>query len=307
VLYIEVSHGNKIDIVHQSHTVTDSDDSADELDAAKIASKKKSAPQWIEQIEKDNACKEHIGQFCLKFATHHHHLSKEEIGTWAILMVNKIYSLVSMEYSMLYYKTHHYSSTTVPPKSLKIGDKKPEPKAPKNPATDLTSQQTINPFATPAAMAYPYGFNPPPYMYPPHPGMPPIMPGYSPPYPSGSHHYDSPRYRQSYHRDDHLPSSDPPEQIEDVSQFPLITDWLHSLDNGSRGADGHNFSQFISFFERHKYIRICDIADNLSASALSSKCEGIADGTAQNIVSYAKVDTKNIRRREAKRGKARHY
>jgi hypothetical protein len=154
---------------------------------------------------------------------------------------------------------------------------------------------------------YQYGFNPHAYMYPPPP-MPPFMPGYNSPYPSGSsRHYENNRSRYSYRHDDNLPSSDPPEEIEDVSQFPLISDWLQQLDNGPRGADGHHFSQFVSFFERHKYIRICDIADNLSASSLSAKCDGIADGTAQNIISYAKADTKAIRRKEAKRGKAHLY
>jgi hypothetical protein len=189
--------------------------------------------------------------------------------------------------------------TTVPPKALKIGDKKPELKAETHaPTTELPQH---------LSMAYQYGFNHLIYMYPPPP-MPPFIPGYSLPYPSGSsHNYESHHPRYSYCHNNNMPSSDPPEEIEDVSQFSLISEWLQELDNGPHGADGHHFSQFVPFFQHHKYIRICDIADNLDASSLSAKCEGIADGTAQNIISYARADTKAIRRREAKKGKACLY
>jgi hypothetical protein len=74
--------GERPDRTRLSSTTTDSNkDSTNELDPAKITSKKKSATQWIEQIEKDNTCEEHIRKFCLKFTIHHHQLSKEVIGT----------------------------------------------------------------------------------------------------------------------------------------------------------------------------------------------------------------------------------
>ena len=106
-----------------------------------------------------------------------------------------------------------------------------------------------------------------------------------------------------------LPSSDPPEEIEDVTLFPRVSDWLQQLDTGSRGTDGHNFAQFIQFFQELKYVCICDIADNLTADSLITKCDNIAEGTAQKIVSYAKLDTRAIRRKEEKRarGSKAHY
>lgn len=110
----------------------------------------------------------------------------------------------------------------------------------------------------------------------------------------------------AYHDD--IPSSDPPEEVEDVTLFPRVSQWLVSLDGGPRGADDHNFSQFVALFEQLKYTRICDIADNLAADVLLTRCEDMAEGTAQRIISYAKADTKRIRNYQRNGGrKGRYY
>jgi len=109
-----------------------------------------------------------------------------------------------------------------------------------------------------------------------------------------------------------MPSSDPPmEDIEDVTLFPQISDWLHDLDAGRRGVDGHNFSAHVDYFAERKYIRICDIADDITPTELSTS-SGMAEGTAKRLISYAEADTLVIRRKEKKRAhdkkaRPRHY
>ena len=126
-------------------------------------------------------------------------------------------------------------------------------------------------------------------MYPPAFSYPPPPPSYS---------------RSRY---DDIPSSDPPEEFgEDVTLFPRLSQWLVELDEGPRGADGHNFSQFVHGFEQEKYFRICDVAD-LSVGDVCGILTGIAQGTASKLVSYAKQDTELIRKKEKRRGRDKRY
>jgi hypothetical protein len=97
-----------------------------------------------------------------------------------------------------------------------------------------------------------------------------------------------------------MPSSPAPEDIEDVSLFPRISGWLHDLDSGPRGVDGHDFSAWADYFSERKYIRICDIADGLTPAELS-KSSGMAEGTAKRLISYSEADTQTIRKKEKKR------
>jgi hypothetical protein len=99
-----------------------------------------------------------------------------------------------------------------------------------------------------------------------------------------------------------MPSSDPPEELEDVTIFPRLAQWLADLDAGPRGADGHNFAQFAIIFESEKYFRICDIADSAaSVEILMAMCIGMARGTASKILAYAQKDVDVIRKKEGKR------
>lgn len=97
-----------------------------------------------------------------------------------------------------------------------------------------------------------------------------------------------------------MPSSEPPtEDVEDVTLFPQISEWLRNLDDGRHGADGHNFSTFIGYFTEHKYIWISDIADGLTPADLT-KGARMAEGTAKCLISYAEADTLAIRKKEKK-------
>lgn len=280
---------------------SDSDDINKDLDPSSIATKKKSASQWIAQIQKDNVCDEHPNEACLKFTTHHHQLSKQEMGAWALFL------------------THDYTSTTQPPHQLKLGNQKPDSKktasTQSGPSGQETAQSTPHGLQTLPSMLSPtivpplypnYGYNP--FVYHP-PVIPP--PSFPPPgYASSSTHHHSHYYGSGYPYQDNIPSSDLPEEVEDVTLFPHISDWLSQLDIGPRGVDGLNFTQFSAFFEQLKYIHICDIADNMTAETLLAKCDYIAEGTAQKIFSYAKLDTQTIHWKEEKEQKARrnwHY
>jgi len=69
---------------------SDSDIARDDvIDAKKFSSKKKSGPQWVAQIERDNACTEHPGHACIKtLPIGHHQLTKSEMSTWAIFLAS---------------------------------------------------------------------------------------------------------------------------------------------------------------------------------------------------------------------------
>ena len=125
-----------------------------------------------------------------------------------------------------------------------------------------------------------------------------MLPGpYEPPPPHRSHW--APRYGTCAPTN-MMPSSEPPtEDVEDVTLFPQISEWLRNLDDGRHGADGHNFSTFIGYFTEHKYIWISDIADGLTPADLT-KGARMAEGTAKCLISYAEADTLAIRKKEKK-------
>jgi hypothetical protein len=49
--------------------------------------------------------------------------------------------------------------------------------------------------------------------------------------------------------------------LRNPTLFPMIEDWLHGLDAGSCGVDGHNFAQYASNFNEHGFKRISEIAN----------------------------------------------
>jgi len=174
-------------------------------------------------------------------------------------------------------------STTNPPKELKLGDMpiKAKAKATKAEAAPLEPQPPAPPTMGFPQGGYPYPFTP----YGPLSHMPPWGSGY------GMHATAS---------SSRLPPSSPSgEDIEDVTLFPRISQWLRDLDDGPRG-DGHNFSAWVDYFAERKYMRICDITDGMSSLELS-KNSGMAEGTAKRLISYAEADTQVIRKREKRR------
>ncbi|KAG6848686.1 hypothetical protein H0H93_014862 [Arthromyces matolae] len=274
----------KASLIAKNESESDDENSGSDGDGARVEGKrvkssgKKSGPQWVAQLEHDNACQEHPGSACVKLTTGHYPLSKSDLSTWAIFLQSG------------------YPSTTQPPPKLKIGDA-PKPSRTPNTSTALTPAnmagiQLQPPFAGGSTHAYPYG-NP----------FPGFFPGYQVPQGFPYMPLPGPAYQTPtrYHGDFDMPSSDPPEEVEDVTLFPRITSWLEGLDNGVRGADGHHFSRFTEDLEREKFVRICDLADLSDVQELLGLCPGMAHGTGAKLLNYAKKDTNAIREKEQKR------
>ncbi|KAJ6594687.1 hypothetical protein B0H19DRAFT_1247341 [Mycena capillaripes] len=235
----------------------DVSDTGSEGDRKKGKSKKLSGPQWVAKLEASNACKEH-GVPCIKYASGHIQLSKTDLTTWSVFMING------------------YQSETTPPPRLKIGKQKDvETSGPAAPALPVA------PAVNPLMPAMPYG-------------VPPFNPwwttAYQTPVPPPRARYED------------IPSSDPVEDVEDVTLFPRIMTWLQGLDDGPRGRDGHDFSQFAPEFERQKYMRVVDLID-LNISHLTTLMPDMAHGTASKLLSYAVQDVEKIRRKEKKRAR----
>jgi hypothetical protein len=163
------------------------------------------------------------------------------------------------------------------------------------PVSATTSPSTPTPAPGVPTGMYPMGFNP--MMHP----FYPMMPGqYNPPTP-----VPPPRYYQSHvsgsssrHHAFEMPSSDPMEELDDITLFPRITDWLTELDRGPLGVDGYDFAQYSDFFATEKYVRICDLADShFTPASLSSACLGMPQGTADKLLNLCKKETVRIRKR----------
>jgi len=98
-------------------------------------------------------------------------------------------------------------------------------------------------------------------------------------------------------------SSSPPEvQTEDISVFPLLVDWLKSLDDGPRGVDNRDFAQYAQKFTEDEFLRVCDITD-LSAKEMTQICPGMTMGTALKIADYARQDTTVIRKQQKQKNR----
>jgi hypothetical protein len=155
----------------------------------------------------------------------------------------------------------------------------PEPKrSSKAPSVSETS--------APQAMPVPLGMPFPYYNYPPGLPTPPfIMQAAAPP----------PQYAQV-----NQVQVNPPQaaSTDDPTAFPVISEWLKALDDGPRGCDGHNFSQFIPNFEAQGIRRILEIADqtDFSRSDLMTICPGMSMGTAIILLKYARTDADLVRK-----------
>ena len=56
----------------------------------KVKNNKKSAPQWVEQIKKDNYCEEHAAACHKPAGREHHQYARDELGLWAMLLVSPV-------------------------------------------------------------------------------------------------------------------------------------------------------------------------------------------------------------------------
>jgi hypothetical protein len=245
---------------------SEGDGEGDEVDGKKVKSKTKSLPQLVAQLEADNACLEHGGHGCIKRTEGHVQLSKQDLSTWAIFLVCLH---LSFHCRLISVQKSGYASTTTPPPKLKVGSGQPKPvPAPQPPSM---------PAVTSMASMSPYG-------YPPAPWWPP---------------YQTPPAPQALNRYGDVPSS-PPQEIEDARLFPRLESWLRSLDDGPRGADDHNFSQYAPDFQREKYVRVVDL-ETLQVNDLKHLIPELPHGTATKILAYAMADITRIRKVEKKR------
>ncbi|KAJ6481486.1 hypothetical protein C8R47DRAFT_589375 [Mycena vitilis] len=247
---------------------SESEDS-DASDAAEVKKKKKkSLPQWVAELEQENACQEHGGHGCLKYTTGHVQLSKADLTTWAVFLQSG------------------YPSTTEPPPKLQVGGNK---KAATKAAAPVTPAAPAAP-PVPMSGLHMHGMPPPPYGYPGYPWQPPAPWGFQTPTPS----VNRGRYEDAL--------SSPPQVIEDNRLFPRMTTWLEDLDSGPRGTDGHSFTQFVGDFEKERYLRVVDLV-TLSIEEVIKAAPEMPQGTAAKILAYAKSDVEAIRKRERKRAR----
>jgi len=148
-----------------------------------------------------------------------------------------------------------YTSTLVPPHHLKLEDAPPATRAALPKESPSVQSLQIYPPVNPAAFS---GY-PGPFGYPQQPFTP---------YPLFYQMPTAPSTSQRTHFVETMPSSDPPEELDDVRLFPHLCQWLQDLDDGVRG-DGHNFIQVIDNFEHEKYNHIVDLVDLTVADVMN--------------------------------------
>jgi hypothetical protein len=101
------------------------------------------------------------------------------------------------------------------------------------------------------------------------------------------------RYQQMHDTD---PSSD----IDDPTSFPHTNNWLHELDAGNRGIDGHNFTQYANILTENMFMRISQL-ENMPKEDLLRLCPSMPAGTAPLVLGYARKDCGVIRKNEMQR------
>ena len=91
--------------------------------------------------------------------------------------------------------------------------------------------------------------------------------------------------------------------LDDPTLFPHVEGWLESLQNGPRGADGDNFTQYDAALIAHGYKRIFHLArDNFTIEELQRVCgNDMTEGLAHSLLEYAKHDTAKIVKEESDR------
>lgn len=208
-----------------------------------------------------------------------------DLSTWAIFMV-RIDSGLHKYCTEKLLQQNGYPSKTTPPPKLKLSNKKDS-----DPTSGSQPAPTVP--AVPAVMAAPTVNPVMPAM---HPFGIPFPPWWAGPYQTPA---PPPPPKARY---DDIPSSDPIEDMEDVTLFPRISDWLQALDTGPRGQDEHHFVQFTGDFAREKYVRIVDLVD-VTIGDLQTLIPEIAQGTAKRLLDYAVKDVETIRRKEKRRAR----
>jgi hypothetical protein len=78
---------------------------------------------------------------------------------------------------------------------------------------------------------------------------------------------------------------------------PLLSEWIKRLDSGSRGKDGHSFTQFLPAYELQGVVRLLDfyrleVKHILRLVAECNDVDYMHYGTAQRLHDYAQADVK---------------
>jgi len=232
------------------------DEDADETGEKSKKKSKKGQTQWVQDIEKDNACDEHTGQACIVLPStgKHYQLTMSDKSLWGMMM------------------TQGHASTKTPPRQLRIEDL--------NPNAPMTFRSTKKKDSEPADSQ----------STPQYPSVPP------PWYPFMG--YPGPPFGGSGRSN--MPSSDPIDELDDPTLFPRVVTWLHDLDNGPRGMDGHNFSQCAVALETNMFTRILQL-EMMSNQELQALCPSMPAGTTSLLLQYARRDCNNIRKKESRR------
>jgi hypothetical protein len=209
----------------------------------------------------------------------HRHMSKANLALWALMIVRRqCHFFFFLFHYLRHLQQQKQTNLDSPPWNLKLEDAPP-------------STRSVKPVSEAAMPQFPSYGPGPGYPYPSYPFFPPH--GYPLVPPSVP-----------------LPPEAPAESASvDPTLFPFIRDWLKSLDNGPRGADGHVFSQYIQRFEENGIQRVFEIADpNLFSRAdIIAICPGMKIGTANLVLMYAREDAEAIRSEEQKRAKRIRY
>lgn len=188
-----------------------------------------------------------------------------------------------------------HDSLVIPPSSLRLnnpagkGRRQVEPMAqPAGDADTLPTQTPQAPAAPPVQIPQIlYIQSPPIYPQPPYPGYPGLPPNNF----QGTTDQLAPGQGSQTNSGSTTPiielSHDNPEL------FPRVRDWLATMDNGPRGIDNVNFSQYSEVFESHGYWRLNqfweEAATVTDTMALGKLCN-IPVGTIKLLMKYAKQD-----------------
>jgi hypothetical protein len=102
-------------------------------------------------------------------------------------------------------------------------------------------------------------------------------------------------------------SSNPMDEIEDPSLFPLVWEWLDKLDQSPLAQDGHNFVHFALNFQQKGFIQISQLTkETLTIDRWTAIIPRMVEGTAGLIIDIATKEVEKIRHRSRKSRKAKY-
>jgi hypothetical protein len=236
--------------------------------------------KMVTTLELKYTCDEHSQKQCwvMRNGTHRQ-LTKVNLALWALMIVHCYFCYVSMTYNRAFTATEANRSR----------DSALEPKARRRTTTFANEHQggcKRNHHASRLPSKS-------------HTGSPALHASWPLPI-SGSFPY----YPQGFGAPEQLPAkSNEDPAVDGPTLFPFISDWLPGLDQGPRGADGHDFAQYVQYFSDNKIQRIFEIADPtlFSRDDILAICPGVKIGTANLLLKYAREDVETIRNEEQRR------